>query len=141
MTRINLVPVETLSDDHLRGEYKEITRIFTLSRKRLDSGKGLAETSKEYVLGSGHVCFFYNKIRWCINRYSDLANEMGNRSFNVNWDLVQEITYDAIELEDKYLETQDFHWKPTPEEIYLSMARLIRRSKMVRPIYEMEVGY
>lgn len=141
MTRINLVPVEILSDDHLRGEYKEIPRVFTKVRNRMESGKGLPTVPSQYCLGRGHETHFFNKIRWCINRYSDLANEMTNRGFNVNWDLVQEITYDAIELEDKYPETQDFHWVPKPEEIYLNMARLVKRSKMVRPIYEMEVGY
>lgn len=141
MTRINLVPIEILSDDHLRGEYKELPRVFTLARKRLESGKGLPEVSKAYVLGTGHVSVFYNKLRWCMNRYSDLATEMSNRGFKVNVDLVQEIVTSAKDLVDTYKSTQDLHWKPNTEEIYLNMARLVRRSKMARPLYEMEVGY
>lgn len=55
MTRINCVPVEELTDKHLLAEYRELPRIFNLAR-------AVEDAPTEYVLGTGHMKFFYDKL-------------------------------------------------------------------------------
>lgn len=83
MTRINLVDPGTLHQKHLVAEYREIVRVFALARgaqyemhrKRIPS---------EYTLGTGHVLFFYDKLKWISDRYDLLCAEMLNRGFTCN---------------------------------------------------------
>lgn len=134
MTRINLVDPSHLSDLHCLAEFKELPRIFTAVRKLLGQGKKIEDVviPERYVLGEGHCKFFYNKIYWLRMRYSEIANELMNRGFNLNEDLYQRIVVDSIGLPDGVM------YHPTPEEIYLSMSRLCRRSKMDRVLFELE---
>lgn len=77
MTRINLIPVEELTRQHLQGEYKEITRVFGLAHKaQFDIIKGNRKLPKEYTMGEGHVTFFYNKLKFIADRYESLVAEM-----------------------------------------------------------------
>lgn len=78
MTRINVVPVEELHPKHLVAEYREIVRVFALSRK--DVGK--IQPPEKYVLGAGHVRFFYDKLAFILNRYKALIDEMIRRGYN-----------------------------------------------------------
>ena len=85
MTRVNVVPVETLSRQHLQGEYKEITRVFGLARKaQFDVIKGKKSLPKEYTLGTGHVIYFYNKLKYIHDRYFQLVAEMQHRGYKPN---------------------------------------------------------
>lgn len=86
MTRINLVPVQELSDKHLLGENHEITRVFGLVRKAQTRKKNRYNLNipKEYVLGTGHVTFFYDKLGFILERYHQLNEEMIARGFNSN---------------------------------------------------------
>ena len=81
MTRINVVPVEELTDKHLRAEYREITRVFTLVKKAVgnDHTPGSVDIPKDYVLGPGHVKFFYNKLLYVKKRYEELYEELKRR--------------------------------------------------------------
>lgn len=38
----------------------------------------------KYVLGSGHVTFFYDKLNYILKRYHTLAEEMRDRGYTVN---------------------------------------------------------
>lgn len=60
MTRINLVPVSELSDQHLIAEYRELPRIFNLVLNAQYKGKYPLDfkISDTYLLGTGHVTFF-----------------------------------------------------------------------------------
>lgn len=90
MTRINVVPVEELVREHLIAEYREIVRVFTLVRKAQQSGinkynfKQKKKVPDKYTLGTGHVLFFYNKLRYVLNRYHALTNEMIKRNYKPN---------------------------------------------------------
>lgn len=86
MTRINTVPVKSLHKMHLLGEYKEITRVFTLTRKAQERGKNKWNYGipKEYTLGTGHVKFFSSKLQYCLERYHQLVDEMRERGFKPN---------------------------------------------------------
>jgi hypothetical protein len=87
MTRINVVPVEELTNQHLLGEYKEITRVFGYVRKAQDKGTNKInfhkkyEVPSDYTLGTGHVVFFYNRLGYVLRRYAELAVEMGRRGY------------------------------------------------------------
>lgn len=90
MTRINVVPVQELTNKHLQGEYHEITRVFGLVRKAQERGinkyniKQKLKVPSEYTLGTGHVLFFYDKLNYILSRYTSLCIEMGRRGFNTN---------------------------------------------------------
>ena len=80
MTRINLIPVEQLCDQHLLAEHRELTRI----PNDIVNGKAIIkDIPSEYVLGTGHVKFFYDKLLWLNHRYLELSNECQYRGFNV----------------------------------------------------------
>jgi len=84
MTRINVIPVRELHDQHLVAEYREITMVPAALRRTLKSKSGYRESrvSKEFTLNAGHVYFFYNKGYYLSNRYDELVAEMIARGMN-----------------------------------------------------------
>lgn len=86
MTRINVVPVEELCDEHLRAEYREIIRVPKLIIKR---EYNLSEIPEKYTVrteenpsgGAGHVKFFCNKLIYIQKRFGQLEKEMQKRGF------------------------------------------------------------
>lgn len=84
MTRINSgIPVSNLTDEHLRAEHREIKRICSLVRSRLDSGRGFGDIPSNFRLGSGHVLFFLDKGKYLLNRQSLLYDECLSRGFDI----------------------------------------------------------
>lgn len=80
MTRVNLVWVKELYDQHLLSEHREIKRIPNV----IKSWKYyLDKIPNNYVLGTWHVKFFYNKLQFLHKRYIDIYNECLNRNFKV----------------------------------------------------------
>jgi hypothetical protein len=82
MTRINVVPVSELCDQHLLAEFRELTRIPNC----VLSGKlqyHYSDRPLNYTLGAGHVKFFTNKLGWLLSRYNDLFTECQRRGFKV----------------------------------------------------------
>jgi len=73
VTRINVVPPEELSRQHLLAEYRELPRVFTLARKRQADPRGVPSG---YTLGRGHVLFFTVHLAWLKERYNALVAEM-----------------------------------------------------------------
>lgn len=84
MTRINVVPVTELHYKHLIAEYRELPRVFALVRKACAKGLSTTELGipKEYVLGKGHVLFFYDKCMFLYKRQQQLVSEMLHRGYN-----------------------------------------------------------
>ena len=85
MTRINLVPPEELSDQHLVAEYREIFMVGSSLQRSLKSPNW--ETTKKsipkhFTLNKGHVKFFYDKGKYLSERYNELINEMKKRDMN-----------------------------------------------------------
>lgn len=136
MTRINVVPVDMLSDKHLLAEYKEITRPFNKVHKRLlNNSLKLVEIPSEYCLGKGHETFFFDKLEWLYYRYIELAGELLNRKFSLNLDKYSDIRSFIL---DTFYNTDLWNdYTPTPEAYYLNMARLAKRSNMVKVIEEL----
>jgi deoxyribonuclease (pyrimidine dimer) len=90
MTRINVVPVEDLSRQHLLGENKEILRVFGLVRKAKSRGinkynfNQKVKQPSDYTLGEGHVKFFYDKLGFIVERYKQVTSEMIKRGYTPN---------------------------------------------------------
>jgi len=82
MTRINLVKVQELTDQHLVAEYREIFMVGSALQRSLKS-PNWEKTKKslpvEFTLNGGHVKFFYNKGKYLHKRYLGLVNEMKRR--------------------------------------------------------------
>lgn len=86
MTRINVIAVEQLTDQHLFAEYREITRIFSLVEQACDKQSHeqiLAKIPLTYRMSTGHVLFFYDKLAFIEQRYFALRDEVIKRGFNV----------------------------------------------------------
>jgi hypothetical protein len=131
MTRINLVEPHQLTDKHLMAEYRELPRIFTAVIKLQEQGKTPADVDipDHYVLGKGHVKFFYDKIKWLNRRYEKLYEELINRQYKLDSELYDSVSY---QVNDKLWGNRfwGLHYKPTPEDIYLNMVRLCKRSNI-----------
>lgn len=131
MTRINLVEPHQLTDKHLMAEYRELPRIFTAVLKLQEQGKTPADVDipDHYVLGQGHIKFFYNKIGWLLYRYYKLHDELVYRGFSLDEDLYHSICGKSTLIKQSW-RVYDERWKPYPEEIYLNMVRICKRSKL-----------
>lgn len=115
MTRINVVPVSELCDEHLRAEHRELTRI----PNAIAQGK-LADHSKipsEYVLGTGHVYFFADKLVWLLGRYIELRAEMRKRGFKIEWRWPKDVIGDDNASE----------YTPSQEALDLNRQRIKKR--------------
>ena len=127
MTRINLVLPHQLTNKHLMAEYRELPRIFTAVRKLEAQGKTPKDVDipERYVLGKGHAKFFYNKIGWLAQRHASIYRELvEQRGF-----ILDPTLFAYIHRSARSIRTQWFGpYEPTPEEIYLNMARLCIRS-------------
>lgn len=131
MTRINLVEPHQLTDKHLMAEYRELPRIFTAVLKLQEQGKTPADVDipDRYVLGQGHMKFFYNKTTWLLRRYDRIYDELKTRGFELDEDMYHSICSRSTLIKGKW-RVYDERWKPKPEDIYLNMVRLCKRSKL-----------
>lgn len=117
MTRINLVPPELLTDQHLLAELRELPRIFTFTHKHPPSPD---RVPSQYCLGSGHVLFFTNKLRFLIYRYMDLCLEAQWRGFKFT--TLQKLpTLNPSFFQD---------WEPSTSEIQINLSRLSTKVAM-----------
>jgi hypothetical protein len=66
------------------AEYREITRLPNNLKKSLSRKKpfSLSEIPFSYTLGTGHVKFFYNKMKFLEKRFQNLVDEMLTRGYN-----------------------------------------------------------
>ena len=123
MTRINVVPVEELTREHLQGEYHEITRVFTLARAAQNEViRGSKKLPLKFTLGAGHVLFFYNKLGWIADRYEQIADEMRKRGYKPN-QISRESLLEGI---DKRLQHS---YNVTQEALALNRERINERLK------------
>ena len=124
MTRINLVPPQELSREHLVAEYKEIMRLPNNLKKSLSRKKkpfSMSEIPSEYVLGEGHVKFFYDKMKFLQERFELLLLEMGRREYTTNFNDSSIFIPNDIKFYNNYT--------PSIKEIELNKARIAERSK------------
>jgi deoxyribonuclease (pyrimidine dimer) len=103
MTRINLVNVKDLADQHLHAEWREIKMIPPALRRSIiarqktynisilpNSNHSVAHTvllrsiPATYTLNTGHVTFFYDKLTWLKFRYEELTQELLSRGYKLS---------------------------------------------------------
>jgi deoxyribonuclease (pyrimidine dimer) len=120
MTRINLVPVEELSDQHLIAEYHELPRVV---KQKIS----IATAPKEYCLGKGHMKWARLHLLFTLNRYYELCWEMKERGFKVNY---SDAEFSLFCLENEI--AREYFWldyTPSEIDIKLSRDRLVEKIK------------
>ena len=120
--RINIIPVNFLSDQHLIAEYREIKMLPKLAVRIIKSKSGLDinKISKEYTLNTGHGYFFVNKLTYIEKRFSQLCDEIKKRKFALNSTLLFDNNYDYSVL------TPDLYndYIPSKEEQLINIERI-----------------
>lgn len=129
MTRINsaILP-NNLTDQHLIAELRELPRIFTAVKKRIEGGISLDDIPKEFTLGTGHMKFFYNKCGFLADRHVLLRIEFMKRYKH---------QYDFDPNKSSVPDSVFKDYKPTESEKQLLIERISTRlseSKQI-PLY------
>jgi len=81
MTRINsgIRPIQ-LIDAHLFAEYRELKRI----PNTIKSGRAIIkDIPKQFTLGTGHVKWFYPRLKYLHQRSDELYVELIRRGYNI----------------------------------------------------------
>ena len=128
MTRINCIPVKELHDKHLVAEYRELPRVFTLAMQAYFRKNHNPADYPEYVLGAGHVKFFYDKLGYCRIRFMELAKEMRRRGFSPDPDLVSKVYDNTGTFPDEVMN----NWTPTEAAEQLNRQRINERLKEMK---------
>lgn len=99
--------------------------------KRIEEGTmNKVNISENYCLGTGHETFFFDKLKWLSERYKSIWQELLNRDFNIDCEKYGSISHTFY---SRLKDTPYFNnWYPTPEDMYLNMARLAKRSNLGR---------
>jgi deoxyribonuclease (pyrimidine dimer) len=121
MTRINTIDVRFLTDQHLRAEYLEYMFAVDVIYKSFRSRK-LDGIPAKYVLGTGHILFFKDKLLYLKNRHERIKEELRHRGFRLN-----------LTLDFRDLPTFLFNdWMPSLEDIITNFDRVFERV-MLKP--------
>ena len=108
MTRINIIPVEELTDQHLMSEYREIFMIGSALQRSLNSKNwDPQKIPKKFTLGTGHVMFFYDKGKYLYNRYDEIKHELTKRNFKLNKDRLFKVTQFPTEYYNDWVPTKE----------------------------------
>lgn len=129
MTRINLIPVTELSNQHLLAEWRELPRIVNAWRNGKIKNYDGPET---YCLGPGHVKFFFRRVEFLLRRYNEIVIECLRRGFSISFtgELLS-----SNELENLKRDShQIFGWSPSNDEIAISRNRINEKLKL-RPTF------
>lgn len=124
MTRINAtIPPAKLCDQHLVAEYREILRTIALATKKPVDEKKLPV---KFTLGTGHVLFFYNKLKYIHKRFDSLRAELIRRGFeaNMEYDHRKMIGHDHLYRD----------WQGTDEANRLVIDRIYERASNMKKI-------
>lgn len=123
MTRINCVPPSELSGPHLVAEYRELPRIFALVRAASERGETPDDprNPRIYVLGKGHVRFFYPRLGYLAARQAQLIAEMQSRGYKPSFT-------DPLELLTGIEACWCGDWQPDDLALSLNRARIAERT-------------
>lgn len=131
MTRINLIDVSKMTDQHLLAEYRELPRIVNDWKKRYSDVKFYKAIPNKFCLGQGHVKFFRNKIRFLIQRYRLIVDELLKRNFSVKQtsivdnEIARVLTIDGNQIT----------WNPSDEDIEISQQRITEKIEQKPEFY------
>ena len=107
MTRVNVVPVQELSDQWLIAEYRELPRC-------LKGNISIKDAPDYYVLGKGHMKWVRKHGIYANRRMFELIKEMLFRGFNVTY-------RDGL---TNYITTLMLDYKPSATDIQINRKRL-----------------
>lgn len=125
MTRVNLVKVENLADQHLFAEFRELKMVPAALRRSLKTksiNEVLANIPRKYTLNKGHVLFFMNKMQFLHNRYKDIAKELVNRDYNIQGHNAADLFLNSVPSEFRQVT-----WTPNVDEIKVNVERIVLR--------------
>jgi deoxyribonuclease (pyrimidine dimer) len=125
MTRINLVHVKDLADQHLFAEWREIKMVPAALRRSLktrNKGDILAGVPQRYTLNKGHVTFFFNKMKFLTERYKSLTAELVKREYNINAEDDFRVFYGDLPPEFSVVE-----WQPNDVDKAINIERILLR--------------
>lgn len=122
MTRINVVPVETIHTKQLQGEYVELPHVFSHVRRMLDAGRTspVAKVPERYTMGPGHVAFFMDKLEFLAARYVQIWKELEKRGFTCN----------PRHLRNEFFDIPPWYWgtyEPDAEALRVNQERIDQR--------------
>lgn len=116
--RCNILPPFKILDQHLIAERRELRMIPPLLEKRVKSGKDIRSGIPfKYTLGSGHMLFWLDKMRYLSNRFDLLTEEMLNRGFKANLSL-------TFDMECAIMTGMDGDWVPSSGDFDVIITRL-----------------
>lgn len=127
MTRVNAhMKPHILSDQHLVAEHREIVRLAKLGKDYwARDTKKRSKIPQQFVLGKGHVNYFYDKLDFVQARYEALYAECTERGFDV--------TYMGDAFDNLPAESVG-NYDPTEQEVdrtkLLLFLRIMKRLKM-----------
>lgn len=136
MTRVNLVDPKYLADQHLFAEYRELKHVPKSLLRSLKTRKWediKKEIPKEFTLGKGHVKFFWNKMRYILERFTKCHAELIVRGYNIpetSPDIVEDL-FVCRDI-DMWLDDIMCHYDPDDTAIKKSVAR-INEKIMMKP--------
>lgn len=119
MTRINLVKVEELSDQHLIAEYRELPRC-------LKQNVNIKDAPERYTLGKGHVKWASMYPKFLLDRYSKIIKEMEYRGFNARYTCESLIDHIKQNKNDSLMNI----YLINDRDLNISKQRILERYKM-----------
>lgn len=111
MTRINLVPVYELSDQHLLAEYRELPRMAAFARKTV---KKQSDIPVSFTLNKGHMTFFLDKAEFLEDRHEEIVEECLRRKINIK-------RTDPFKMDRRFTQKG---WIPSEKEVEVSRERI-----------------
>lgn len=116
MTRINCVAPSSLGDKHLLAEYRELPRVFKLAYAAYQRGEDPATYPQDYLVGKGHVKFFYTRLEWLARRFDAIYLEMRSRGWNPQ--------YSSVPVLPRMPSSWWQCWHPTEEALCTNRQRI-----------------
>lgn len=126
MTRINLIDPRNLADQHAMAEWREIKMVPAALRRSLRTRKVsaiLANIPARYTLNTGHVTFFYPRMKFLTARYKLLTDELLTRNYDIS-DKSGDFTPFLHDLPYAFNSTE---WCPDKGEIAINVERILLR--------------
>jgi len=117
VTRINLIPVRELSDQHLMAEYRELPRMAHFAGKTKQRKEDIPVS---FTLNKGHMTFFLDKAEFLEQRHAEIVEECLRRGIKIK-------NTDRFKM-PRTFEQSD--WVPTEEEINVSRERIHEKLAM-----------
>nr|AAD33369.1 pyrimidine dimer-specific glycosylase [Chlorella virus] len=131
MTRVNLVPVQELADQHLMAEFRELKMIpkaLARSLRTQTSEKILKKIPSKFTLNTGHVLFFYDKGKYLQQRYDEIVVELVDRGYKINVDA--KLDPDNVMMGEWYND-----YTPTEDAFNIIRARIAEKIAMKPSFY------